>query len=113
MATIDPRPDDEPRPLDEREQKLLQEIGEGLAARYPRLETRLIPPRSIVVDRVVAALAVLVILAVLLPFAWFAVVLLFAATALPLLLTVPEPGPEQEQEPGDDEGIPPAGYPGF
>ncbi len=92
MAATAPRPDD-PRPLDDREQRLLAEIDDGLARAYPALGPdfgtdldRQVPPRYRIADRAVAVLAVIVILAFVLPSGWFAVLVLFAAMTAPLLL---------------------------
>lgn len=92
MATTAPRPDD-PRPLDEREQRLLAEIDHGLAQADPALGAdfgsdldRQVPARRLAVDRAVAVLAVAVILAIVLPPGWFAVVVMFATMSAPLLL---------------------------
>lgn len=109
MATPSPRPDD-PRPLDPREERILAEISRDLGEEAPEpgagsagARTPGPPARH---DRFVAAIAVLVILAVVLPAPWFAGVLVIVVMGGPVMLAaalLPDsrPGPSR---PDDDAG---------
>ena len=85
MSTT-PRPDD-PRPLSDAEERRLAELGRDLVQDDPRLaELARAPARRGPLDTGLAAGAVLVILWVLLPSSWFAVVVLFGLMTWPILL---------------------------
>jgi len=89
MSTTSPRPDD-PRPLDEEEQRALDRIGRDLAGGSPELHAALTaPPRPArhgLLDDLLALAAALVILGLVLPSAWFAVVIIVLAMGGPVLL---------------------------
>jgi Flp pilus assembly protein TadB len=84
MPDTAPRPEE---PLNERELRELERIGEGLEAESPRLSTELRRgPLHRAFDDGLALLAVLVILGVLLPSSWFAVVMIVIAMGGPTLI---------------------------
>jgi hypothetical protein len=86
MPATAPRPEE---PLSETELRALEGIGRGLADSSPRLEAELRRgPMWRLGDDLVAVLAVLVILGVLLPGAWFAVIVLLVAMAAPTLVAL-------------------------
>jgi hypothetical protein len=84
MPATAPRPDE---PLSEPERRALEEIGRSLAEESPQLGTELSRgPVHRAVDDGLALLAVLVILGLLLPAGWFAVVVLVVAMGGPTFI---------------------------
>ena len=84
---------DVPPPLTERERRILAEIGEGLAAESPKLGKQLSAPvskplrrRCGAADHAVYAVVVLVVLAMVLPSAWFVVAVVMVMIVAPPLL---------------------------
>jgi len=84
---------DVPPPLTEHERRILAAIGEGLAAESPKLGRQLSVPASRArrcssADHVVHVVVLLVVLAMVLPSAWFVVAVVMVMIVAPPLLAV-------------------------